>query len=580
MILDYWYLENPITTEIIRNALISTADEMNTSLFRSAYSPIIYEMKDCSVCLFNKNVELLAQSAGLPIFLGNLDECIDTTTKLIGGMENYNEGDVYIMNDSYITGAHLNDITVFSPIFYKNKLVGFAATRAHWLDVGGKDPGGPMDSIDIYQEGIRIPPIKIYEKGFPRQDVIALITRNSRFKESVLGDLNAQIAACRTGEMRFKEIIKKFGLETVERCISDIFKQSERIDSNVISKIPDGEYKAEGYLDNDGFSDDPVLVKVKVIITGESITIDLTGSSKQVQGMTNCGMAQTIAACRVAFKDLISPDSPVTEGNFKKMEVIAPEKTIFNAKEPAACQWYFGSLGLLIDLIIKALSPVLKEQSVAAHFGDSMIVAFSGQGERTNELYYIAETNAGGWGGFMGNDGESGLINHVNGDLKNLPVEILESKYPLKVEKYGFRSDTGGPGIQRGGLGIKRAYQVLNNNTKVALWFDRTKTPAWGLFGGKSGKEPEVFIHDGDNVKRFYKLNATPLNKGSRVVIKTGGGGGFGHPFNRDPDLVLQDVIDGYISKGAARDKYGVILEKGLFKVNYRKTSNYRNKCR
>src|SRR5699024_4585628 len=150
-------------------------------------------------------------------------------TKLIGGMENYNEGDVYIMNDSYITGAHLNDITVFSPIFYKNKLVGFAATRAHWLDVGGKDPGGPMDSIDIYQEGIRIPPIKIYEKGFPRQDVIALITRNSRFKESVLGDLNAQIAACRTGEMRFKEIIKKFGLETVERCISDIFKQSERI---------------------------------------------------------------------------------------------------------------------------------------------------------------------------------------------------------------------------------------------------------------------------------------------------------------------------------------------------------------
>ena len=570
------FLENPITTEIIRNALSSAAEEMNASLARSSFSPIIYEMKDCSVGIFNRNAELLGQSAGLPIFLGNLDDCIKITTQYIGGIENYRPGDVYIMNDSYLTGTHLNDITVISPVFYDEELIGFTANRAHWLDVGGQDPGFSMNATEIYQEGIRIPPTKIYDAGVPRKDVINLITTNSRFSKSALGDLNAQIAACRTGEKRFHEIISRFGLETVKRCIADIFKQSELLDREMIAQIPDGVYQAEGYLDNDGVSDEPVKVKVTITIEGENITIDLTGSSQQVRGMTNCGLAQTISACRVAFKELINPDAPVTGGNFKTLNVVVPKGTIFSAEEPAACVFYYSALGLLIDLIVKALSPALKEKSAGAHYGDSMIITFAGMDPRRNSSFLNVEATAGGWGGFAENDGQSGLINNVNGDFKNLPIEVLEDKYPLKVTTYGFRPNSGGPGKNRGGLGIVRGYEVLTDEAFLYLWFERSITPAWGLFGGGKASKPEVTIYDGSKVEKVLKVNAKPLKKGSKVVVKTGGGGGFGHPFEREVSRVLEDVIDGYIDRQAALEQYGVVIKSEGLEVDEQATINYR----
>lgn len=571
------FLENPITTEIIRNALQSAAEEMNARLARSAYSPIIYEMKDCSVCLFNKEAELLGQSAGLPIFMGNLDACIKIATERIGGWEHYQEGDIFIMNDSYMTGTHLNDITVFSPIFYQSELVGFTANRAHWLDVGAKDPGYPMDATEIYQEGVRIPPTKIYEAGKARHDVIELIVGNSRFREAALGDLNAQIAACRTGEQRFQEIIARFGLKTVERCTVDIFRQSERMDKEVISKIPDGVYEAEGCLDNDGVTDEPVQVKVKVTVEGDSILIDLTGSSEQRQGQTNCGFAQTISACRVAFKNLINPHSPVTGGNFRTMKVIAPEKTIFHAQEPAACGWYFSALGILIDLIIKALSPVLPEESAAAHYGDSMVVTFAGTDPKTKSAFLNVEATSGGWGAFATNDGESALINNVSGDFKNLPIEVIESKYPLKLLTYGLRQDSGGAGKYRGGLGVTRGYQVLTDQASVFLWFERSKTTAWGIFEGKSGAQPIVQVISGDQEERLLKVNAKPLRRGDIVIANTGGGGGYGHPFSRDPLRVQEDVSNGYISKEAAREQYGVVFLQGSEQVDTEATAAYRN---
>ncbi|WP_027415125.1 hydantoinase B/oxoprolinase family protein [Aneurinibacillus terranovensis] len=574
------YLENPITTEIIRNAFISAAEEMNARLARSAFSPIIYEMKDCSVCLFNKDAELLGQSAGLPIFMGNLDGCIKYTTELIGGKEMYKPGDLYIMNDSYITGTHLNDITIFSPIFLKNELVGFAANRAHWLDIGAKDPGYPMDATEIYQEGVRIPPTKIYDAGNPRQDVIELIVGNSRLREAAMGDLNAQIAACRTGEQRYQEIIERFGNETVERCIVDIFTQSELMDKQVIANIPDGVYEAEGCLDNDGVSKEPVPIKVKVVIEGDAITIDLTGSSQQRPGQTNCGFSQTISACRVAFKNLISPHSPVTGGNFRTMNVIAPKRTIFHAQEPAACGWYFTPLGILIDLIIKALSPVMKDQCAAAHYGDSMVITFTGLDPKTQSPFLNVEATAGGWGAFAANDGESGLINNVNGDFKNLPIEVIESKYPLKVFHYGFRQDTGGPGANRGGLGITKGYQVRAKQAAVSLWFDRSKTTAWGLFGGKSAAAPEVIIEGDGKEEQLLKVNAKPLKYNDRVTAMSGGGGGYGHPFDRDPGQVLEDVIDQYISKKAALQQYGVVIKDDILDVDQELTRNYREKNR
>ncbi len=542
------FLENPITTEIIRNALVSAADEMNSSLARSAFSPIIYEMKDCSVCLFNEDVELLGQSAGLPIFLGNLDECIKATTKMIGGKDKYKDGDLYILNDSYIGGTHLNDVTTFSPIFYDGSLVGFTATRAHWLDIGSKDPGYPMDATSIYQEGLRIPPTKIYDQGEPIEDMIRLIIQNNRYSDAALGDLNAQIAACRTGEKRYKELITRFGLNTISNCTKDIFQQSRDLDVAIIKQIPDGLYKAEGYLDNDGVKDEPILIKVQVKVTGENIEIDLTGSSEQRMGQTNCGFAQTISACRVAFKDLISPNSPVTGGNFKTLNVIAPKGTIFNAVEPAPCGWYFTPLGILIDLIIKALSPVMKKRVAAAHYGDSMVVTFSGNDDLSNEAFLSVEATAGGWGAFHNGDGPSSLINHVSGDFKNLPIEVFESKYPIKVNQYALRKNSGGLGEYRGGLGVVREYEVLNENTQVSLWFERSLTPAWGIFGGESGDRPDVEIISENKREHLLKVNGKQLQKGDRVIVRTGGGGGFGPPAKRNKALIEEDLRNGYIS--------------------------------
>lgn len=572
------FLENPITTEIIRNSLTSAAEEMNDSLARSSYSPIIYEMKDCSVGIFNEKAELLGQSSGLPMFLGNLNVCIEITRDYIGGVENFKDGDIYIMNDSYMQGAHLNDMTVISPIFLNNELIGFSATRAHWLDIGAKDAGYPMDAHEIYQEGIRIKPTKIYDAGTPCDDVINLIVGNSRMPDSSLGDLNAQISACRTGEKSLINIANKFGLNTLRRSIKDIFKQSELLDKEQINKIPDGVYEEEGTLDNDGVNLTPVKVKVKVTIKGDSITIDLTGSSEQREGMTNCGLAQTISASRVAFKHMIGPDSPVTGGNFKTMDVIVPEKTIFSAQEPAACGWYFTHLGLLIDLIIKALSPVLKNESAAAHYGDSMVINLSGTNEKNNEFYLSVEPTAGGWGAFNNGDGQSGLINNVNGDFKNMPIEIFEDKYPVKINSYKLRNNSGGHGKNRGGLGIEREYEILSNKSNLSLWFERSETPAWGLFGGGSGEKPEVLVTKDDSQESMLKVNALSLSKGNKVLVKTGGGGGFGAPHERERSKVLNDVLNQYIDKNVARDVYGVILKNNDKEIDHDATDKQRHK--
>ncbi|MCL5045908.1 MAG: hydantoinase B/oxoprolinase family protein [Actinobacteria bacterium] len=571
---------NPVTVEIIRSALQSAAEDMNASLFRSAFSPVIYEMKDCSVGIFNEKAEMLGQSAGLPIFLGNLEECIKITIDMYG-VGFFQEGDVLVMNDAYMTGTHLNDMTVFSPIFYEGQLVGFAANRAHWLDVGSKDPGMTTDSTEIYQEGIRIGPTKIVERGRPREDVLDLIVRNSRFHEQARGDLNAQISACRTGEKRYREIIARFGLEIVRAATEDIFAQSERLDREAIVAIPDGVYEAEGFLDSDGLSDDPVKVQVKVIINGSDMTIDLAGSSPQRRGATNCGVSQTVSACRVAYKALIQPQAPVNGGTFRALTVKAPAGSIFTAQEPAAVSWYFSHLGLLIDLVGKALSPALPDRTAAAHYGDSMVVTFAGVDPRNGAPFLTVEATVGGWGAFSRADGQNALINNVNGDFKNLPVEVMESKYPITVRRYAIRQNTGGPGKFRGGTGAIREYQIHADDGYLYLWWERSKTPAWGILGGQDGQPPVVIVNPSTpEEKRVLKVNGLKLGKGYVVSAQTGGGGGFGDPLDRDPARVREDVIDGYIDRAHAELAYGVRFVPGTDEVDVGGTSALRGQMR
>lgn len=557
---------DPVTTEIVRNALISAAKEMNASLFRSAYTPIIYEMKDCSVGIFDRDLRLMGQSAGLPIFLGNLEAGIQVTIDRYR-VEQFHEGDVYILNDAYLVGTHLNDITVFSPIFYMGQLVGFTANRAHWLDIGSKDPGYPNDSVEIYQEGIRIPPLKVIDRGETRDDVVELLSLNSRFHRSAFGDLHAQIAACRTGEERFSQIIERFGLETVQACLEEIFRQTEAIDREGVREIPDGVYRAEGSLDNDGHGADAIHVQVAVEVHGDEMTIDLTGSSPQVQGSVNCGIAQTLSACRVAFKQLVNPGTPVNGGNFRNLRVLAPDGSIFAASEPAACAWYFTPLGLLIDLVARALAEVMPRSVAAAHYGDSMVTTFAGQDDGLPFL--DVEATVGGWGGYADGDGESALINAVNGDFKNLPIEVLESKYPLRVREYGFRTGSCGHGKCRGGCGGVREYELLSDDVGISLWFERAKTPAWGILGGRAGAPPDVVINPGTLGERHVlKCNSLRLERGTVVRALTGGGGGYMWPMERPPEEVREDVLDEIIDLETAATVYGVVFDRRTLSVD------------
>ena len=566
---------DPISTEIIRNAFISIAQDMNAVLIRSAYTPVIYEGKDCVVALLDEKGEVLGQSSGLPLFLGNLQVCVQETARIYG-WDYFKAGDIFFVNDSFFTGTHLNDITIFAPIFWNKQLAGFSASRAHWLDVGAKDPGGSMDSSNIYQEGFRWPVTRLYENNKPKKEIIEFLRMNGRFGYSLIGDMNAQIAAGKTGEKRFQGILDRFGLDLVKSARNEIFKQSEELEKIAVKKIKNGSYDSEGFLDDDGLGSDPVKIKMKVTVEDEKITIDLDGSAKQTHGPVNCGFAQTISACRVAFKLLINPKRPVDGGTFKTLEVTAPQGSIFKAEEPAACQWYFSSLGLLIDAFVKALSPAIKDLSAAAHYGDSMVIFIGGVDPRNNFPFLSVEPTCGGWGGFPDSDGADALINNVNGGFKDLPIEVFENKYPVSIFNYGFRKDSGGTGKFRGGCGLYREY-TINADGFVSLWFERSVTPAWGLFGGKDGVGPNVNIKSLDEKeKNLLKANGLQIKKGTVLTTYTGGGGGFEKPFERNPENVLNDVINKYVSIEKARDHYGVVIDEDL-KINKEGTFKLRN---
>jgi len=566
---------DPISTEIIRNAFISIAQDMNAVLIRSAYTPVIYEGKDCVVALLDEKGEVLGQSSGLPLFLGNLQVCVQETAKMYG-WDYFKEGDIFFVNDSFFTGTHLNDITIFAPIFWNGSLAGFSASRAHWLDVGGKDPGGSMDSTNIYQEGFRWPVTRLYENNEPRKEIIEFLRINGRFGYSLIGDMNAQIAAGKTGEKRFQGILDRFGIDLVRSARDEIFRQSEELEREAVRKIKNGTYYADGYLDDDGLGSDPIKINMKVIVEDEKITIDLEGSANQTQGPVNCGFAQTISACRVAFKLLINPKRPVDGGTFKTLDVTAPQGSIFKAEEPAACQWYFSSLGLLIDAFVKALSTSTKELSAAAHYGDSMVIFIGGVDPRNNSPFLSVEPTCGGWGGFEGSDGADALINNVNGGFKDLPIEVFESKYPVSIFNYGFRENSGGLGKFRGGLGLYREY-TINTDGFVSLWFERSVTPAWGLFGGKDGLPPNVNIKiPNEEEKNILKANGLQIKKGTVLTTYTGGGGGFEEPLERDPEDVLRDVKNRYVTIENAKDDYNVSITSDL-EVDQNATTKLRN---
>jgi len=547
---------DPVTVEIIRNALTSAADDMNATLIRSAYSPILYEGGDCVVALLDRQHQVLGQSAGLPLFLGNLETCSKAVEERFGA-DVWEEGDVWILNDSYLGGTHLNDVTIFAPVFVDDALIGFSATRAHWMDMGSKDVGGSMDTVDIFQEGFRMGPVKLIQAG-QETDVVELIKTNVRFPYQTIGDMHAMVAALRMGEVRMKELVGKYGVEVIEQARDEIFRQTEELELERVRNIPDGVYEAEGVLDNDGIDlDTPIPIKLKVTVSGDSIEFDVTESADQTRGPVNCGVAQAISALRVGYKLLISPDSNSNGGSFRPLTTRVREGSVLGAVAPAPCQWYFSHLGLLIDLVSRAMAPALPDRVAAASHGDSMIITTAGFDPRFGRNWVTMEATLGGWGAWDGSDGESALINNVNGSLKDLPIEMLETKYPFRISEYRIRTDSGGPGKWRGGNGVTRVYEFLADCV-VGLWFERSQTPAWGLFGGSDATGPRVTINPGrPDEHQALKANARPVKRGDVVRLEVGGGGGYGDPGERDPRAVEYDLANGFISPEHARTHYG-----------------------
>ncbi|MFI7133248.1 hydantoinase B/oxoprolinase family protein [Nonomuraea sp. NPDC050153] len=539
---------DPVTTEIIRCALLQAAEDMNTTLIRSSYTPVIYEAKDCAVALLDRDHNVLGQSSGLPIFLGNLEVCTRETERLYG-REVWQEGDVWVLNDSYIGGTHLNDVTVYGPIFVDGDLAGFAASRAHWLDVGSKDPGGSMDSTSIFQEGLRMGPVKVYAGGAPCRDLHEVIARNVRFPHATLGDLRAQVSCAMTGQRRLKEIVSRWGLDTVLAARDEIFAQTERMERAAIAAIPDGVYEASGFLDNDGIDlGAPLPVNVTVAVSGESMHVDLTDCADQALGPVNCGAAQAVAAVRVGYKLLVSGDVPLNGGSFRPLSVETRPGSMLAAESPAACQYYYSHLGLLIDLVVKALAPVLPDKAAAASYGDSMIVQFTGTDPRTGKLYVSQEATVGGWGAWEGGDGETCLINNVNGALRDMPIEVLETLFPVRVRRYEIRPDTGGAGQWRGGNGVVREYEFCGD-TSLSLWFERSVTPAWGLAGGEAGAPPRVTLNPGTpDAREMLKVNALPVTAGDVLRCESGGGGGYGPASRRSHAATATDLAQGLIT--------------------------------
>ncbi len=559
---------DPITLELVRHGLIAAAEEMKINLTRTAYNTVIYEVLDFSVGLFDRDGNMISQTSGLPIFLGNLGEAVRTLKRDVGE-ENLRPGDVYLTNDSYAAGSHLNDVNVMQPVFLGPELLGFAVSRAHWIDVGGRDPGGWFsDTTEIYQEGIRLRSIQLYDAGRPLESVFRLLRDNVRYAESIMGDLRAQLSACRTGEERFLEIVSRLERDTVMAAIAEIQRQDELIAREAIAAMPDGVYCADAFMDDDGVAVERPKISVSVTIAGDCMTVDLAGSARQVRGPINLGLPGTISACRVAFKCLTAPLSPVSEGSFRPLRVIVPDDCMFNAKPPAPCAVWIISI-TLIDTIFKALEPALPDRVPAGQYGDVAAIFIFGNDPRSGQPYLIVEPEGGGWGAFRGRDGENVLIAIADGDTRNIPVEIVEAKYPLRIERYAIREDSGGPGRFRGGLGHYRDFRVLDHDAAITATMERSACPPWGLAGGGAGATNVLVVHPGGADERAYqKTSALPLGPDQVISVRTGGGGGHGSPFDRDSEAVRRDILDGYVSREAAFRDYGIVLTAETLEID------------
>jgi N-methylhydantoinase B len=568
---------DPVTVEIVRNGVIAVTEEMKTNLMRTAYNMIIYEALDFTTGLFTPEGETVSIGIGLPTFIRGMAETVKAKLRHFG-VKNMKPGDIYVTNDSYTTGSHLNHFTFTLPIFHKGKLVGFSCCMAHWLDVGGLLGGM---TTDIFSEGLQIPIVKYQDRGKINQDLLDIIRMNVRLPPRAMGDLRAQITAVKTGERRFLELLDRYGQAAVMDSIAEIMDRAEVAARARTKTIPDGVYEAESFLDDDGIDvGKRIPVRVKVIVKGEEMTIDLSDVSKQVRGFFNSAITTGYGCAQVAYKCVTSPkDYPINDGAFRSLKVIIPPGRIVSATRPAPMRLWMCFPMTIIDTIFKALQPAIPDRVIAGHHADLVAPQFHGFNPKTSE-FFIGNFGplGGGWGAKKTEDGMSATVCLNDGDTHNGPNEQAEAKYPIVVERFELIPDSGGAGRHRGGLGIARTVRALTQLT-VNSQSDRSKNPPWGLDGGGEATGNRMALRLNGQWKDDFpnaKVLVANLKPEDAFRISSGGGGGYGAPFERPVEDVREDVRQGYVSVQAAVEKYGVVVDPRTFAVDQAATARLR----
>lgn len=556
---------DPITTEVIGSLLLSVSEEMAATLIKTAYSPNVKQRADCSTCVFDPHGRVLAQAQRSPIHLGSMLGTVEEIIKR-HPIATIHPGDMFLANDPYTGGGtHLPDLNLIAPVFDDGAIVAYVANIAHHADIGGMVAGSEAaDCRNIFQEGLRIPPVRIYRAGELVEDILNLILLNTRTPRERLGDIRAQFASNRVGIRGMLDICAKYRRDVLFAHMGALLDYSERRVRAGIARIPDGVYEAEDWLDSDGIGTEPVRVAVKVTVAGDRLHLDFTGTSPQVPTGRNVPTKALLATVYTILKSLIDPGLPTNGGYHRAIEVTAPEGSLVNPRPPAAVSVRGITCSVLGDAVFSALSQAIPERALAGCGPHSFILP-SGIDPRTGEFFVDYESFAGSYGARPYIDGFDAVRVHSAGS-QNLPIECAERDFPLRVERYELRSNSGGPGRFRGGLSVRRDYRFLADGLMVAFSAERHRVAAPGIQGGQPGALGRYVLHPGEADEQVLPptVASLPVSFGDILSIQTAAGGGCGDPLERDPELVLHDVREARITSDVAENVYGVVISDGV----------------
>jgi len=554
---------DPITLEIMSNGLKSIMDETYIALMKSAYSTNIKERHDHSTAIIDPRGRLIVQAENsLAIHLGSMMGLMNTLLAKVP-LSDVREGDIFISNDPYAAGgSHLPDVNMAMPVFADGKLVCFMCNIAHHADIGGITPGSMAGGTEIYQEGTRIPVIRLFRQGELLTDVMDLLLLNARVPEERRGDYFAQVAACRLGVRRMGEMIAARGVPLLEAAFDEIIRRTRERLLEALRRIPPGEYSFEDVMDDDGVGTTNIPLKLKVTVpphgSNKKVLFDFTGTGPQVKGNINSTITVTLAGVLYSLKALLDPDVPNNQGLIEIVDINAPLGTLINSKFPAAVAARANTAQRIVDVVIGALAPAIPEAAVGAANGANTTAVFFGHDPRHDRDYVYLETLGGGFGGRFTKDGKDGVQVHIT-NTSNLPVESIEMEYPLLVESYGFVADSGGAGKHRGGLGLRRVVRPVGHTMTFSGQGERFVNKPWGLFGGGSGGTGKfVKLSGGAEVPLPTKPANLEVKANEAIVVETPGAGGYGKPQERDKAAVENDFVSGKFSRGFIKDHYGV----------------------